>query len=65
MTGSTGAPLAAAGSALSGFENTPWDLRELFYLGTDQHAYHFWSAPGQPWGVEDVTGSVAPPAATP
>jgi hypothetical protein len=61
LTGPSGAPLAAVGSALSGFENALWDIRELFYLGTDQHVHHFWSAPGAPWGVEDLTGSTGAP----
>ena len=63
LTGPSGAPLAAAGSALSGFENNAWGFREPFYLGTDQHVYHFWAPPGVPWAVEDLAGPTGAPLA--
>ncbi len=63
LTASAGAPLAAAANSLAGFEDNPWNLREVFYVGTDQHLYHLWSPPGQSWGVEDLTGSSGAPLA--
>jgi len=66
VTASAGAPLAAIGSALTGFEDVPDDQQHVFYLGANQHIYHMyfaWNPPG--WSLEDLTGFTGGALASP
>ena len=63
LTAGTGAPNAAAGSALASEFNPISNAVEVNHIGTDQHVHQFWF--NGTWHVQDLTAGTGAPNAAP
>jgi hypothetical protein len=64
LTRQAGAPQAAAGSALCGYDWPAANSKQVCYLDADGHAWELSTTPGAPWSAADLTHlAAAPPAA--
>src|SRR4029077_9591833 len=63
LTVLTGAPPAAAGSSLSGYEFTGQNSKQVIYLDGGGHVHELSMTPGGQWAAADLTAlTSAPPA---
>ncbi len=60
VTADTGAPIPALNSPLTTFKDDPDSQQHAFYLGADNHFYHFWF--DTLWHFQDLTSGAPAPA---
>jgi len=63
LTSLAGAPVAASGSALTGFIDSTTQYMHVFYLGTNQNVYELVYSGGAIWISYDVTSTAGAPVA--
>ncbi|HLI52500.1 MAG TPA: hypothetical protein VKU87_11945 [Thermomicrobiaceae bacterium] len=63
LMAASGAPAAAAGSALAGYASTWNNQQHVNYIGTDNHVYEI--VYKDSWGHTDLTAAAGAPAAAP
>src|SRR5439155_7336137 len=56
LTTISGSVLAASHSGLFGFPNLPGPAQQVFYIGTNQHIYQYYTS-GSTWVVQDLTAA--------